>query len=160
MSFLTSISDRADGAINLMSRIPSDFVSFTLRLGLAGIFWASARTKVTGLMTISDSTYYLFEEEYQLPILPVDLAAPLTTYAEHILPVFLVIGLAARFSAFGIFLMTLVIQIFVYPAAFWSTHLGWFSMALAVVAVGPGRWSIDYLIARRFRSPLVSEGAK
>lgn len=160
MSIMSSLSNTAAGSINLMNRIPSDLVKFTLRVGLAGIFWASARTKVTGFMTISDGTYYLFEEEYRLPLLPVDISVPLTTYAEHILPVLLVIGLAARFSALGIFLMTLVIQIFVYPAAFWSTHLGWFAMALAVMATGPGRWSIDRLIARRYRASPVPEGVK
>jgi len=131
-----------------LARIPTDFVQLAMRLGLAGIFWASARTKVTSGLTISDSTYFLFEEEYQLPFLPVDIAVPLTTYAEHLLPIMLFLGLAARLSALGIFVMTLVIQIFVYPSAFMSTHLGWFAMALGVMSFGPGRWSLDHLIAK------------
>ncbi|WCL54351.1 DoxX family protein [Gimibacter soli] len=133
----------------LFTRIPADLVQLTLRLGLAGIFWVSARTKVTGLMTISDSTYYLFEEEYQLPVIPADIAAPLATYAEHALPVLLLLGLATRVSALGLFVMALVIQLFVYPSAFLSTHLGWFALALAIMAYGPGRLSLDHLIARR-----------
>ena len=133
--------------IALMSKIPDNLVKLFLRLGLAGIFWVSARTKVTGFLTISDSTYYLFEEEYQLPFFSVDFLAPLTTYAEHILPLMLLIGFATRFAAAGLLMMTLVIQIFVYPDAFLSTHLGWMALSLAIMRQGPGLWSFDHLFA-------------
>jgi len=148
MSFKSSIGNKASFASQQLARIPTDLVQLALRLGLAGIFWASARTKVSEDLSISDSTYFLFEEEYQLPFLPVDIAVPLTTYAEHLLPILLLVGFATRLSALGLFAMTLVIQIFVYPSAFMSTHLGWFAMALAVMSFGPGRWSLDHLIAR------------
>lgn len=149
MNFVVTFSNVMKRSSHLMGRIPSDLVQFILRLGLAGVFWASARTKVTGFMDISDSTYFLFEEEYQLPLIPVDIAVPLTTYAEHILPLLLVIGLATRLSALGIFVMTLVIQVFVYPSAFMSAHLGWFGMSLAIMSVGSGRWSLDYMISKK-----------
>lgn len=129
-------------------RVEADITQFMLRLGLAGVFWASARTKVTEGLTISDSTYYLFEEEYQLPLISSDLAVPLATYAEHLFPVLLLVGLATRFSALALFVMALVIQIFVYPSAFVSTHLGWFALALAVMVYGPGRLSLDHAISR------------
>jgi putative oxidoreductase len=45
--------------------------------------------------------------------------------------------------------MTLTIQLFVYPDAFLSTHFGWFALALGVMAYGPGRLSIDHLLARK-----------
>ncbi|NVJ70331.1 MAG: DoxX family protein [Alphaproteobacteria bacterium] len=135
--------------IGWMGKIPQDLIQLTLRLGLAGIFWMSARTKVTGFLSISDSTYFLFEEEYRLPLLPVDIAVPLATYAEHLLPILLAFGLATRLSALGLFVMALVIQLFVYPSAFLSTHLGWFAMALAVMGYGPGCLSIDHLITRK-----------
>lgn len=149
MNLTSNTNHTVHNAAWLLARFQTDFVQLTLRLGLAGIFWASARTKVTEGMTISDSTYFLFEEEYRLPLLPVDIAVPLTTYAEHLLPILLFIGLATRLSALGIFVMALVIQIFVYPAAFMSTHLGWFAMALAIISYGPGRWSLDHMIAER-----------
>lgn len=135
--------------VAVFGRIPADLVQLALRGGLAGIFWSSARTKVEGLLTVSDNTYFLFEEEYRLPLLAPDLAAPLATYAEHLLPVLLVLGLGSRFAALGLFVMTLTIQLFVYPNAFLSTHLGWFALALAIIAKGPGRISIDHLIARK-----------
>ncbi len=121
-----------------------------LRLGLGGVFWASARTKVDGLLTVSDSTFWLFEEEYALPVISSDIAAYLATYAEHLFPLMLVVGLGSRFAALGLFVMAAVIQLFVYPDALLSTHLGWLAMAGAVMVFGPGRFSLDHLLARRW----------
>lgn len=149
MKEMSPIHKANSALIGWMGKIPQDLIQLTLRLGLAGIFWMSARTKVTGFLSISDSTYFLFEEEYRLPLLPVDIAVPLATYAEHLLPILLAFGLATRLSALGLFVMALVIQLFVYPSAFLSTHLGWFAMALAVMGYGPGCLSIDHLITRK-----------
>lgn len=102
-----------------------------------------------GLLTIADNTFYLFEEDYRLPLLDPELAAYAATYAEHLLPLLLVLGLGTRLAALGLFVMTLTIQPFVYPYAFLSTHLGWFALALGVMAYGPGRLSIDHLLARK-----------
>ncbi len=132
----------------LLGVIPPDLVQLVLRLGLAGIFWSSGRTKVDGLLTISDNTYFLFDEEYLLPLIPPHVAAHVATYAEHLFPILLLAGLATRLSAIALFGMTLTIQLFVYPDAFVSTHLGWFALALAVMAYGPGRLSIDNLLFR------------
>lgn len=144
-----SLSKTLTAPVAVFDNIPSDLVQLALRGGLAGIFWSSARTRVDGLLTVSDNTYFLFEEEYRLPLITPDLAAQLATYAEHLLPVMLVLGIGSRFAALGLFIMTLTIQLFVYPDAFLSTHFGWFALALAIIARGPGRVSIDHLIARR-----------
>lgn len=135
--------------IAILNKIPTDLVQLALRGGLAGIFWNSARTKVDGFLTVSENTYFLFEEEYRLPFLAPDFAAALATFAEHLLPLMLVLGIASRFAALGLFLMTLTIQLFVYPDAFASTHFGWFALALAIMANGPGRISFDHLIWRK-----------
>jgi putative oxidoreductase len=45
--------------------------------------------------------------------------------------------------------MTAVIEIFVYPDA-WPTHGVWATCFLVVIARGPGIFSLDHLIARRF----------
>jgi putative oxidoreductase len=132
----------------LLTGVPPSLVQLVMRLGLAGIFWSSGRTKVEGLLTISDNTLYLFEEEYRLPLLSPQLAAQLGTYAEHLLPILLVLGLATRLSALALFGMTLVIQLFVYPDALVATHLGWFALALAIATGGPGKISLDYLLFR------------
>ncbi|TJZ87024.1 DoxX family protein [Paracoccus hibiscisoli] len=128
----------------LPARIPPDPVALMLRLFPAAVFWQSGRTKVDGL-TIRDSTWFLFEHEYALPLIPSDWAAVMATVAEHLLPVLLVLGLLTRLSAMGLVAMTAVIQIFVYPGA-WVTHGLWAATLLAVAVHGPGRWSLDHLL--------------
>lgn len=131
----------------IMSRfdhIPAAPVALVLRVFPALVFWQSGRTKVEGL-SIKDSTWFLFEHEYALPLIPSDLAAVAATVAEHLLPVLLILGLFTRLSALGLLAMTVVIQIFVYPDA-WMTHGLWAAPLLAVVARGPGAWSLDRVL--------------
>ena len=126
----------------LSARIPDDFVMLMLRVFPALVFWQSGRTKVEGF-SIKPSTWFLFEQEYALPIIPSDVAAVMATVAEHLLPLLLVLGLMTRLSALGLLAMTAVIQVFVYPDA-WITHGLWAAPLLAVAARGPGRWSLDH----------------
>jgi putative oxidoreductase len=133
--------------IGRLDHIPHDLIALAARLGTAGVFWQSARTKVDGF-TITDSTFLLFREEYALPLIPPEIAAVLATTAEHVFSVLLVIGLASRLSAAALLAMTLVIEIFVYPLA-WPTHLVWATCFLYVIGRGPGAWSLDGLIVRR-----------
>lgn len=128
-----------------LARVPSDLISIALRVFPAMVFLQSGRTKVEGLFTIKDSTWYLFEHEYALPLIPSDLAAVLATTAEHVLPILLILGLMTRLSAFGLLGMTTVIQVFVYPGA-WITHGLWASAFLALIAYGPGRLSLDRIL--------------
>ena len=125
--------------------LPDDFLLLIARLGIAGVFFLSGRTKVEGLLTVADSAVYLFETEYSLPLLSPVVAAHAATYAEHLLPLLLVLGLFTRLSALGLLLMTAVIQIFIYPDA-WPTHLSWTAILLPLIARGSGRWSLDRLL--------------
>jgi putative oxidoreductase len=125
-----------------LDRIPYDFVALILRIFPALVFFRSGRTKVDGLFTIKDSTWFLFREEYSLPLIPSNLAAVLGTTAEHVLPVLLIMGLFTRFAAFGLLGMTAVIEVFVYPDA-WVTHGLWAAAFLALIGGGPGAWSLD-----------------
>lgn len=128
----------------LADRIPADLVSLALRVFPAMVFLQSGRTKVDGL-TIRDSTWFLFEHEYALPLIPSDWAAVAAVMAEHLLPVLMILGLLTRLSALGLLAMTAVIQVFVYPGA-WVTHGLWAAALLALLARGPGRWSLDHLL--------------
>jgi putative oxidoreductase len=130
--------------IRRFAAIPDAPVALMLRVFPALVFWQSGRTKVEGL-SIKESTWFLFEHEYALPLIPHEVAAVAATVAEHLLPVLLILGLATRLSALGLLGMTAVIQIFVYPDA-WMTHGLWAAPLLAVVARGPGRWSLDHLL--------------
>lgn len=124
--------------------IPDDLVALGLRFFPAMVFWLSGRTKVDGF-AIKDSTWFLFETEFALPIIPPNVAAVLATVSEHVLPVLMILGLFTRLSAFGLLVMTAVIQIFVYPSA-WVTHGLWAAALLAVVVRGPGRISLDHVL--------------
>lgn len=128
--------------------LPDALLLLVARLGIAAIFFLSGRTKVEGLLTISDATYFLFENEYALPLVPPHIAAVAATWAEHLFPILLVLGLGTRVSALALLAMTATIQIFVYPDA-WPTHLSWAAILLPLVARGGGAISIDALLARR-----------
>ena len=73
----------------------------------------------------------------------------MATWAEHLLPILLVLGLFTRLSALGLLAMTLVIQLFVYPDAWWQTHVLWSAMAAVLIARGGGMFSLDALVADR-----------
>ena len=124
-----------------------DLVALGARASMAGVFLMSGRTKVDGLLTVSDTAIALFEDEYRLPLLSPSMAAHLATYAEHLFPVMLVLGLATRLSALGLLVMTLVIQFLVYPSA-WPSHLTWATLLVYLVGHGAGRWSVDHFLGR------------
>lgn len=124
--------------------VPADLVLLAARVFVGWVFWASALTKVDGF-AIKDSTYFLFEQVYALPVIPSALAAVLATLGEFGLSALLVLGLASRFAALGLLGMTAVIQIFVFPEA-WGVHGLWAVGLLAVMAWGPGRVSLDRVI--------------
>lgn len=132
--------------------VSHDLLALGARASMAGVFFLSGRTKVEGWLTVSDTAVSLFEDEYKLPLLAPDLAAHLATYAEHAMPILLVLGLGTRLSAAALLGMTLVIQLFVYPAA-WPSHLSWATLLLYLVGRGGGRWSFDYFLSVRWASP-------
>jgi putative oxidoreductase len=102
---------------------------------------------VEGFLSIKPSTYALFRSEYALPLISPELAAHLATYAEHLFPILLVIGLLTRPAAAALLCMTAVIEIFVYPDA-WPTHLSWAGLLLPLIASGGGALSLDHLLHR------------
>ena len=144
-----SPANRADAFARLgaaTSRLISESaLALLVRLGAAAVFFQSGRSKVDGLLHVTDGTYNLFREEYRVPLLPPEIAAHLATYAEHLFPLLLVAGLFTRFSALALLGMTAVIQVFVYPDA-WPTHLSWAGLLLYLVARGGGGWSLDHAL--------------
>jgi len=133
--------------IAAVSAIPYWVVAIVTRVSIAGVFWQSGQTKVEG-WHLTDTAIELFRSEYRLPLIDPALAAHLAALAEHVFPVLLVIGLATRFAAIALLIMTLVIQVFVYPHA-WPTHGTWAACFLILITRGPGLLSLDHLIARR-----------
>ncbi|MGY2361920.1 DoxX family protein [Pseudomonas azotoformans] len=125
--------------------LPEALLLLVARVAISAVFFLSGRTKVTGFLELKPSTYTLFRSEYALPLIPPDWAAHLATYAEHLFPLLLVLGLLTRPAAAALLGMTLVIEVFVYPAA-WPVHLTWAGLLLPLLAYGGGAWSLDRLI--------------
>lgn len=131
-------------AVSLSRWIGHDVLALASRISIAAIFFLSGRTKVDGFMHITDGAYELFRSEYKLPLVPPEIAAHLATYAEHLFPFLLVLGLFTRLSALALLGMTVTIQVFVYPDA-WPTHLSWAALLLYLVGRGAGALSFDRL---------------
>lgn len=133
------------GADALSSLINHASLALIDRIAIGAIFFFSGRTKVEGLLTLTEGAYTLFREEYKLPLIPPEIAAHLAAYAEHFFPLLLVLGLCTRLSALALLGMTAVIQIFVYPDA-WPTHLSWAGLLLYLIARGAGPVSLDRVL--------------
>jgi putative oxidoreductase len=147
---MTAFSTALRAPMTLLARtaeklLPEDLLLLVARLGVASVFFLSGRTKVDGLLHITDGTYALFESEYHVPLLSPVVAAHAATYAEHLFSILLVLGLFTRFSALAFLGMTAVIQIFVYPDA-WPTHLSWAGLLLLLIARGGGRIGLDRVL--------------
>src|SRR5690349_13458195 len=56
-----------------------------------------------GKLTRWDTTLFLFQEEYHVPLLPPAMAAVVGTFGELFFPLLLVLGLFARVGAVGLF---------------------------------------------------------
>jgi putative oxidoreductase len=148
--------------VDLLATIPESLIAFIGRFSIAAVFWKSGQTKVQGfaidigsgeftlgLPRLSDSAVDLFRDEYKLPLVPPELAAFMAAFAEHLFPLLILIGLATRFSAAALLMMTLIIQLLVYPDA-WPTHGVWAAVLIFLIARGPGVFSLDYPISRRY----------
>ena len=146
---LTTIIDQAVGIIRWIA--PPSLAQLMLRLALAVPFWKSGILKWNGFLQLNDTAIYLFTDEFKLhlPGGPYDFPAPavmafLTGCGEIIFPVLLVLGLGTRFAALGLLFMTCIVELTVPDG--WPIHITWAAMALAIMAWGPGRLSIDHAL--------------
>ena len=118
-----------------------------LRLWVAWVFFKSGLTKINSW----DSTLYLFEYEYAVPLLSPEIAAYMGTAAELSLPILLAFGLAGRFGAIALFIFNIT-AVLSYPdlnAAGIRDHQVWGLMLLVPLLHGPGKLSIDYLLCKK-----------
>jgi putative oxidoreductase len=133
--------------------LPPSLLLLVARLGIGAVFFLSGRTKVDGILHITDATYELFRTEYALPVIDPVVAAHLSAYVENFAPILLALGLLVRPAALVMLGMTAVIEIFVYPDA-WPTHLSWAGLLLPLIAMGGGNWTLDRLLG--LEAPLPS----
>jgi putative oxidoreductase len=147
--------------LELFERIPHSLIALLGRFSIAAVFWKSGQTKIEGFAIdllggefqfgwprLAESTIPLFQEEYKLPLVPPEIAAYAAATAEHLFPLLLLIGFGTRFSALALLVMTLTIQVFVYPSAY-PTHGVWATVLLYLLARGPGRFSVDHWLGSR-----------
>ncbi len=132
------------------------FTQLMLRLGLAVPFWRSGVNKWDGFLQLNDVAVLLFSSEFQLhlPGGPYPYPAPAVVAfasgtAEILLPILLVLGLGTRLAALGLLAMTVIVELTVPDG--WPIHVTWAAMALGIMAWGPGRLSLDHLLAKIWR---------
>jgi putative oxidoreductase len=128
-------------------------VQLVLRLALAVPFWRSGILKWDGFLQLNDTAVTLFTDQFKLDLSggPYPFPAPaamafLSGCGEIAFPVLLVLGLGARFAALGLLFMTLIVELTVPDG--WPIHITWAAMALAIMAYGAGRLSLDHLSER------------
>jgi putative oxidoreductase len=133
-----------------------DIFKLFLRLYVADGFFRSGLTKLgswdSELPFLSSGAQYLFENEYQVPLIPWELAAYLGTATELILPVFLILGLATRLMAVKLFVFN-VVAVVSYPVIWqggYYDHKLWGVMLLVIVIYGQGRVSLDNIICKQY----------
>ncbi len=149
----TAIKNVIETYDSLIGKAQCVFVPVLLlfcRLWVAYVFFNSGLTKITTW----DSTLYLFEYEYQVPLLPWQLAAYLGTAAELTLPIFVALGLLTRPMAAILFVFN-IIAVVSYPLLWergFYDHQLWGLMILMIVVWGAGPFSIDRLLKNRIAS--------
>ncbi len=136
--------------VKLFEKIPDDVIALMARFAVGLVFFKSGLTKIDGF-GLKPSTFFLFESEYTVPLLPPVVAAYMSTIAELVLPISLWVGLGARFSALALLVMTAVIQIFNYPNAY-GVHALWSVALLYILIKGPGILSIDHMLRKKYMS--------
>ena len=132
------------------ARLSEAALPLFIRIVAGHIFWAAGETRrAEGTwFALKDAQVDLFRDEFHTPF-PA-LIAPITMAMEHLLPIMLVLGLFGRFAALGMTAMALVIQIFIYPDAWWTEHSLWLGLLLTIVVRGSGNWSLDrWVIGKR-----------
>jgi putative oxidoreductase len=150
------LTDRLIGIVRSFAQ-PS-FVQLVMRVALAVPFWRSGINKWDGFLQLKDTTVLLFSDEFMLhlPGGPYHYPAPaIFAFAsgcgEIVFSSLLVFGLASRFAATGLLIMTAIVELTVPDG--WPIHMTWAAMALGVMAWGPGRLSLDYGIRHTIGLP-------
>lgn len=137
----TGLRLRLADAVEALGRFPLSVLQLLFRLAVGSVFWKAGMTKIASWPL----TVQLFQDEYQVPVLPAETAALMATTFELGCSALIIAGLATRLATLPLFGMLMVIQVFVYPGA-WSEHLVWGSILAFLLTRGPGPVSLDRLI--------------
>ena len=151
---LPSLGLLVDKANHLVQTIASpSVVQLVLRVALAVPFWRSGMLKWAGFLRLNDTAVTLFSDEFMLhlPGGPYHYPAPtvmafLSGCGEIMFPILLLLGFGTRFAALGLLFMTAIVELTVPDG--WPIHITWAAMALAIMAYGPGWFSLDHVICQ------------
>lgn len=134
-------SPKLSAIIEQLNAIPYGLIALVARVATFDVFFRSGTQKLSDW----NATLLLFQNEYHVPVLPPTVAAYLAASLELGCSILVLLGLLTRVSVLALLGMVLVIQLFVYPMA-WPDHLQWLAFLFLLLARGPGRISLDYLI--------------
>ncbi len=139
------IGNFAVAAIEFAERVAAPVVDLAIRILIGMVFFKSGLQKLQDW----DSTVFLFQEEYKVPILSPEVAAGLGTFNELTMPILLIVGFAARLATLPLIGMSLVIQFVLgasNPAYDSVEHFYWLALLAVILVRGPGGLSLDHLV--------------
>lgn len=131
----------------VLNRVPLSVPQLLMRLGVGMVFFSAGWLKYLSW----ELTLLLFRDEYKVPVFDPALMARVATFNELTFSTMLILGLGTRLATLPFLGMLVVIQTFVYPAA-WVEHLVWTSILLLLLTRGGGTLSLDHLVATRVRA--------
>ncbi len=153
--------------------VPYALVGLIVRLVVARSFFLDGQAKVDGptfsfsipgfdpfpgfdfsliLPTqVREAVLQSFATQFASVPIPSTIIAYCLTFAEFLLPICLIFGFATRISALLLLIVTILMQVYVAPAALWTTHVYWIAMLLVLMTCGAGQISVDQLIRRLYR---------
>lgn len=139
-------------AVNRMVQYAAAFSYLEAPLWLVGRIYVATIFFMSGLTKLDDweTTLYLFESEYEVPLLSYTAAAFLGTFGELVFPVLLVLGLFTRLSALALFVVNFVavISLSEISQAALNQHYLWAVILTTLVITGGSHWTMDKLINR------------
>ena len=129
--------------LSILEKMGMPMLILFIRFWIAKIFWYSGLTKISSWQ----STIYLFQYEYKVPVINPELAAYFATTFELACPVLFVIGLCTRLATLPMLAMTVVIQLTYLDLI---EHYYWGMLLTLILFYGPGKLSLDNLLYRKF----------
>ena len=158
-SLIVTIVERT---LLLCAIAPYALVALVVRLVLARAFFLAGQGMIDGPVVplgfknvdlsftlpaqVKEATLQAFATLFAGASVSPAVIATLFAYAEFALPVCLVLGLATRYAATALLVITVLTQIYIAPGAFFTLHVYLISLLLVLMTCGAGDVSFDRLI--------------
>jgi putative oxidoreductase len=155
-------SSASSGIVRLLTFVSRALAALQAPFALATRCYVSWVFLNSGWLKLSswNQTLDLFRSEYHVPLLPPAMAAVVGTFGELFFPVLVILGLAGRIGAIGLFAVNAMAVIsyahVLYSEGFEAAigqHYLWGFMLIMLAVYGAGALSLDRLLARLKGSP-------